>query len=244
MTIVRSDSSFDTLIWQNTNTVSLPQQIFKLSSTTAHVSQITGINLPFSISKIELKFTPCGYIRNLCSYSDTIPNILMKTAFENRDIVIDFQRKSVLCVCTNQEQNAVRSEQYNQINSTVDGTSRYIVESLPSSFYVTPPSLIMMSTSQTTPYSTTQSLLILFNRKIEVFIRDDSTLFTMSGSDGSTTLLKATFCTLLSSQISIPNSFLNLSPATTYTIHLARARLFQFDGHVPCLDTTISFSTA
>ena len=244
MTIVRSDSSFDTLIWQNTNTVSLPQQIFKLSSTTAHVYQITGINLPFSISKIELKFTPCGYIRNLCSYSDTIPNIVMKTAFENRDIVIDFQRKSVLCVCTNQEQNAVRSEQYNQMNSTVDGTSRYIVESLPSSFYVTPPSLIMMSTSQTTPYSTTQSLLILFNRKIEVFIRDDSTLFTMSGSDGSTTLLKANFCTLLSSQISIPNSFLNLSPATTYTIHLARARLFQFDGHVPCLDTTISFSTA
>ena len=244
MTIVRSDSLFDTLTWQNTNTASLPQQTFKLSSTTAPVSQITGINLPFSISKIKLQFTPCGYIRNLCSYSDTIPNVVMKNTFENRDIVIDFQRKSVLCVCTNQEQNAVKSEQYNQINSTVDGTSRYIVESLPSSFYVTPPSLIMMSTSQTTPYSTTQSLLILFNRKIEVFIRDDSTLFTMSGSDGSTTLLKANFCTLLSSQISIPNSFLNLSPATTYTIHLARARLFQFDGHVPCLDTTISFSTA
>lgn len=243
MTIVRSDSSFDTLIWQNTNTASLPQQVFKLSNTTATVSQITGINLPFSISKIELKFTPCGYIRNICSYSDTIPNIIMKSTFENRDTVIDFQTKSVLCVCTNQEQNTVKSEQYNQINSTLDGMSRYIVNSLSSSFYVTPPSLIMMSTSQTAPYSTTQSLLILFNRRIEVFIRDDSTLFTMSGSDGSTTLLKARFCTLLSSQIAIPNSFLNLSPATTYTIHLARARLFQFDGHVPCLDTTISFST-
>lgn len=243
MTIVRSDSSVDTLIWQNTNTGSL-RQIFKLSSTTTPVSQITGINLPFSISKIELKFTPCGYIRNLCSYSDTIPRVVMKNAFENRDIVIDFQRNSVLSICTNEEQNAVKSEQYYQINSIVDGTFRYIVESLPSSFYVTPPSLIMMSTSQTTPYSTTQSLLILFNRKIEVFIRDDSTLFTMSGSDGSTTLLKANFCTLLSSQISIPNSFLNLSPATSYTIHLARARLFQFEGHVPCLDTTISFSTA
>uniref|UniRef100_A0A6C0J049 Uncharacterized protein n=1 Tax=viral metagenome TaxID=1070528 RepID=A0A6C0J049_9ZZZZ len=244
MTIICSDSSFDTLIWQNTNTGSLPRQIFKLSSPTTPVSQITGINLPFSISKIELKFTPCGYIRNICSYSDTIPGVIIKNAFENRDIVIDFQRKSVLSVCTNQEQNAVNSEQYYQTNSKVDGTFRYIVETLPSSFYVTPPSLIMMSTSQSTPYSTTQSLLILFNRKIEVFIRDDSTLFTMSGSDGSTTLLKANFCTLLSSQISIPNSFLNLAPSTTYTIHLARARLFQFDGHVPCLETTISFSTA
>ena len=150
----------------------------------------------------------------------------------------------MLSVCTNQEQNTVKTEQYIQTNFAGDGTFRYIVASSPSSFYVTPPSLIMMSTSQTTQYSTQQSLLILFNRRIEVFIRDDSTLFTMSGSDGSTALLKASFCTLLSSQISIPNSFLNLSPATTYTIHLARARLFQFEGHVPCLETTISFSTA
>ena len=244
MTITRSDSSFDTLIWQNTNTGTLPKQIFKLNNTIAPISQITGINLPFSILKIEIKFTPCGYIRNLCSYSDTIPKIVIKNAFENRDNVIDFQRKSVLSVCTNQEQNAVQSEQYNQINSLGDGTFRYIVASSPSSFYVTPPSLIMMRTSQSIPYSTSQSLLILFNRRIEVFIRDDSTLFTMSGSDGSTAHIKANFCTLLSSQISIPNSFLNLSPATTYTIHLARARLFQFEGHVPCLDTTISFSTA
>ena len=245
MTIIRSDSSFDTLIWQNTNTGSLPQQIFTLNGiATEPISQITGINLPFLISKIELKFTPCGYIRNLCSYSEEIPRVVINDACENRDVVIDFQKKLVLSVCTNKEQNTVTSEQYNQINSKVDGTFRYIVESLPSSFYVTPPSLIMMSTSQTTPYSTSQSLLILFNRKIEVFIRDDSTLFTMSGSDGSTTLIKAKFCTLLSSQISIPNSFLNLSPATTYTIHLTRARLFQFEGHVPCLDTNISFSTA
>ena len=244
MTITRSDSSFDTLIWQNTNTGTLPQQIFKLNTTIAPISQITGINLPFSISIIEIKFTPCGYIRNLCSYSDIIPKIVIENAFENRDNVIDFQRKSVLSVCTNQEQNAVKSEQYNRINSLRDGTFRYIVASSPSSFYVTPPSLIMMSTSQITPYSTLQSLLIIFNRRIEVFIRDDSTLFTMSGSDGSTAHIKANFCTLLSSQISIPNSFLNLSPATTYTIHLARARLFQFEGHVPCLDTTISFSTA
>lgn len=243
MTITRSDSSFDTLIWHNTNTGSLPQQIFKLNTTIVPISKIRGVNLPFSISNIEIKFTSCGYIRNLCSYSDTIPKIVIKNAFENRDNVIDFQRKSVLSVCTNQEQNAVKSEQYNQINSLADGTFRYIVESLPSSFYVTPPSLIMMRTSQNTPYSTLQSLLILFNRKIEVFKRDDSTLFTMSGSDGSTTLLKANFSTLLSSQISIPNSFLNLSSATTYTIHLARTRLFQFEGHVPCLDTTISFST-
>lgn len=244
MTVTRSDASSDTLTWHNTNTGTLPQQIFKLNTPVAPIYQITGINLPFSIPKIEMKFTPCGYVRNLCFYSDTIPTIIIKSAFENRDNIIDFQSKSVLSICTNQEQNTVKSEQYKQSNFTVDGTFRYIVASLPSSFYVTPPSLIMMSTSQNTPYSTLQSLLILFNRKIEMFIRDDSTLFTMSGSDGSTTLLKANFCTLLSSQISIPNSFLNMSPATTYTIHLARARLFQFDGHVPCLDTTISFVTA
>ena len=146
-------------------------------------------------------------------------------------------------MCTNQELNTVRTEQYTQTNFQVDGTFKHIVHSLPSSFYVTPPSLIMMSTSQNTAYSLSQSILILFNRRIEVFLRDDSTLFTMSGSDGSTTLIKANFCTLLSSQISIPNTFLNLSPATTYTVHLARARLFQFDGHVPCLEGTISFTT-
>ncbi len=245
MTVTRSAMApSDTLTWYNTNTGILPQQIFKLNTHIAHISHIEGINLPFSISNIEMKFTPCGYIRNLCFYSDTIPAIVINSALENKDNVIDFQSKSVQSICTNQEQNIVKSEQYNQTNLTSDGTFRYIVTSLPSSFYVTPPSLIMMRTSQDTPYSTLQSLLIIFNRKIKPFTRNDSTLFTMSGSDGSTTLLQGNFCTLLSSQISIPNSFLNLSPETTYTIHLARARLFQFEGNVPCLDTTISFSTA
>ncbi len=244
MTVINTDTLVDTLTWANTGTGTLPEQIFKLNNHTNPISHITGINLPFSISYISMKFTSCGYIKNVCCYTDTVPNIVIKDGFENRDNVIDFQRQTVSSICTNQEENTVKTEHYNQTNVASDGTFRYIVNSVPSSFYVTPPSLIMMNTSQTTPYSILQSLLILFNRRIEVFLRDDSTLFTMSGSDGSTTLLRASFCTLLSSQISIPNSFLNLSPATTYTIHLARARLFQFEGHVPCLETSISFSTA
>jgi hypothetical protein len=244
MTVILSDSSLPhTLMWYNTNTETLPVQEFKLNTTVTSVYCITGINLPFSIPKIEIKFNTCGFIRNLCTYSDNIPEIIIKSTFENRDNVIDFQKKTVLSLCTNQELNTVKTEQYNQTNFQVDGTFNHIVHSSPSSFYVTPPSLIMMSTSQNTAYSLSQSILILFNRRIEVFLRDDSTLFTMSGSDGSTTLIKANFCTLLSSQISIPNIFLNLSPATTYTVHLARARLFQFDGHVPCLEGTISFTT-
>lgn len=243
MTVILSDSSSHTLTWSNTNTETLPVQEFQLNTTVTSIYCITGTNLPFYIPKIEIKFNTCGFIRNLCTYSDSIPEIIIKSTFENRDNVIDFQKKSVLSLCTNQELNTVKTEQYTQTNFQVDGTFNHIVHSLPSSFYVTPPSLIMMSTSQNTAYSLSQSILILFNRRIEVFLRDDSTLFTMSGSDGSTTFIKANFCTLLSSQISIPNTFLNLSPATTYTVHLARARLFQFDGHVPCLEGTISFTT-
>ena len=245
MTVSRSDSSSDTLTWFNKNTETLPLQIFELTTNTTFtsISHITGTNLPFSISKLEMQFNTCGLIKNFCIYSDNIPKIIIKSTFENRDNVIDFQKKSVLSLCTNQELDTVKIEQYNQTNFQADGTYNHIVHSLPSSFYVTPPSLIMMSTSQNTAYSLSQSLLILLNRRIEVFLRGDSTLFTMSGSDGSITFIKANFCTLLSSQISIPNSFLNLSPATTYTVHLARARLFQFDGHVPCLEGTISFTT-
>ena len=248
MTVVYVDTEVGVLTWSNTNTGTLPEQKFKLQASniqtvTKSVSRIVELNLPFSISSISIQFTNCGFIKNICTYRSSIPDIIISSGARNRDNIIDFQIKSVLSTCTNQEQNTVKTEHYHQINTSSDGTFHWIHPSVTSSFYVTPPSLIMMSTSQSTPYSTSQSLLILFNRRIEVFLRDESILFTISGSDGSTTSIQAKFCTLLSSQISIPNVYLNLSSETNYTIHLARARLFQFEGHVPCLETTIAFST-
>lgn len=230
--------------WTNTAEGVMPMQLFKLDAPLGlNISFVSGLSLPFSISVVNMQFTPCGYLRNICNYSDVIPDVVIQTSRSNRDTVIDFQLKSAVATCTNQEQNTVKSEHYTQSNSTTNGTMDWIVHSVMSSIYVTPPSLIMMSTSQNTPYSINQSLLILFNRRIEVFLRDESELFSISGTDGSTMIIRAKHCTLLSSQISIPNSFLELSPATTYTIHIARARLFQYEGHVPCIERSIQFST-
>lgn len=244
MTVLHNDATFSTLTWSNTASGTLPDQRFKLQSDTKPIASILGLTLPHSIPSIELKFTKCGYIKNICVYRHTIPDVVIETGMRNRDTVIDFQTKSTPAICTNEEQSMVKTEHYQQTNMAYDGTFRWIMESVMSSFYVTPPSLIMMSTSQSTPYSTSQSLLILFNRRIEVFLRDDSTLFTITGSDASTMSIKARFCTLLSSQISIQNTFLSLSPGTMYTIHIAKARLFQFEGHVPCLESNIFFHTA
>ena len=243
MTVSHLDTTTTILTWSNTGSGTLPEQIFRLVDPIKPVYSILGLSLPFSILSIEMKFTKGGYVKNLCIYRDSIPSVVITDSIKNRDAVIDFQIKSATSICTNQELNTVKTEHYDQVNIASDGTFRWIVPSVPSSFYVTPPSLIMMATSQIAPYSTSQSLLILFNRRIEVFLKDDSTLFTINGSNGSTSLIKARACTLLSSQISVPNSFLNLSPATSYMIHLSRARLFQFEGHVPCLESSISFST-
>jgi hypothetical protein len=249
MTVSLMDTTVRKLTWLNTETSTaqnLPEQRFRLQQHYTFVSNVTrilGIDLPLSVSYVFLKFSQCGFIKNLCTYKNSIPNVVIEKGRKNRDTVIDFEIKSIVSLCTNEEQDTVRTEHYNQFNIAGDGTIRWIDKMVTSSFYVTPPSLIMMSTSQNTPYSVRQSLLILFNRRIEVFLRDESVMFTMTGDDNSTVYIKAKFCTLLSSQISIQNSFLNLSPSTNYTIHLAKARLFQFDGHVPCLEKSISFST-
>ncbi len=234
------------LTWENTNPTSQQaNQSFQLTSLYSSDSiQIASINLPFSISMIKMKFASAGFIRNLCTYDSMIPAVVIDTGRKNRDCVIDFQRKLITSTCTNQELNIVKTEHYTQTNFSASAeTNEFVESSVQSSFYVTPPSLIMMSTSQDAPYSTNQSILLLFNRRIETFPKDDSTLFTISGDDGTVTLVKARNVTLLSSQISISNTFLSLSPATNYNINLSAGRLFQTNGRVPNIEGNISFST-
>ena len=235
------------LIWENTDPTSQQaNQSFQLTSSHSSDSvRISSTNLPFSISMMKMKFVSTGFIRNLCTYDSKIPAVVIHTGSNNRDCVIDFQRKFITSTCTNQELNIVKTEHYTQTNLSASAamTNDFVQSSVQSSFYVTPPSLIMMSTSQDAPYSTNQSILLLFNRRIETFPKDDSTLFTISGDDGTTTLVKARNVTLLSSQISISNSFLSLSPATNYTINLSAGRLFQVNGRVPNIEGNISFST-
>jgi len=228
------------LTWQNLNN----SQRYSLSHNEQSplvVSEISTCNLPSSVS-LKLIFVSTGYIRNLCNYSSSIPAVVIETGRKNHDSVIDFQRKIVEAVCTNQELGIVKAEHYTQTNTSP--TNNNVIDPfVQSSFYVTPPSLILLATSQSAPYSTNQSILLLFNRKIETFPKDDSTLFTISGTDGSITLIKARNVTLLSSQISIANQHLSLLPSTTYNINLAAGKLLHVNGRVPNLEGNVSFST-
>lgn len=235
--------------WKNVNSDTSPLQTFRPdNASNIRVTQIRGLSIPSSIQKISIVFNSAGYIRNVCNYKQSIPIQVIKHGTKNYDSVLDFQFKDVECTCTNQEQNTISTEQYTQTNYSLEttqtwATQTWLESSTYSSFYVTPPSLVMMSTSQSTPYSITQSLLILFNRRVEVFSRDESTVFTITGNDNSVFFVQAQMCTLLSSQIHIPNSHLRLSQSTSYSIHVAAGRLFHFEGHVPCLEGTIHFTT-
>ena len=231
-------SSTGDITWTNDDTGSLPQQSF--TTAVVDLPDITGLSLSSHIPATLLS-SQCGSIRNVCTYTTTIPLTTIAYSAEQRDSVVDFAPKTVLFTCTNDEQTTIRSEQYVQ---GVLPRSPAIREFTNSSFYVTPPSLVLLSTNQTTPYSLAQSILLLFNRRIELFEKDSSTLFTISSADNSEQfLIRAHSVSLLSSQISIPNSALSLSPDTQYKIHLAAGRLFNFDGHVPCVEATIEFST-
>ena len=218
------------------------RQVFRTSASTLP-AVITGLNLGSDVSGLRLQFHSAGSIRGICTYNHRIPATVIRRGAANHDSVIDFATKTVTAQCLNEEQSLIRSNRYVQSSSTVSGQAAWLESESVSSFYVTPASLILLSTSQETPYSLTQSLLLLFNRRIQVFELDDTTLFTISGSDNTIMTIPAKNCTLLSSQISIPNAALSLSVSTTYTIHLDAGRLVQFEGQVPCLQANVTFTT-
>ena len=220
-------------------------QTFVLASggTLGAGGSLVATTLPHDVRRFFLAFESAGAVRNVCLYSEKIPLAVVSEAHRNRDSVIDFGRRQVVAVCTNVESVAVKSESYAHHARVVsDAGARWMEPQSHSSFFVTPPSLVLLKTSQDAPYSVGQSLLLIFNRRIEVFIKSEETLFTLTSVHG-TAEIPASRCSLLSSQIHVSSQHLDLRAGTEYAIHLAAGRLFQFNGRVPCLEGTVFFST-
>ena len=220
-------------------------QTFVLASggTLGAGGSLVATTLPHDVRRFFLAFESAGAVRNVCLYSEKIPLAVVSEAHRNHDSVIDFGRRQVVAVCTNVESVAVKSESYAHHARVVsDAGARWMEPKSHSSFFVTPPSLVLLKTSQDAPYSVGQSLLLIFNRRIEVFIKNEETLFTLTSVHG-TAEIPASRCSLLSSQIHVSSQHLDLRAGTEYAIHLAAGRLFQFNGRVPCLEGTVFFRT-
>jgi hypothetical protein len=226
----------------NRSSTSVPVQEFFTSD--SFVSQISSIETtpPSSILNAELVFNSTGYFRCLVMYSDKMTDSHISNAYLNKDSVISFFHKHVNVQATGEELNSAVSETYNQLANVPDANSAWVTNLTTSSIFVTPPSLVLLDVSQSTPYGLNQSVTLNFNRRIEVFIRDDSTLFTMNSVHGSQ-IIRADVCTLTSYQITISNFALALQANTTYTLTLDAGRLYQFSGHVPCLAGSVTFTT-
>lgn len=208
------------------------------------VSQISSIETTPSsvILNAELIFNSAGYFRCLVMYSEKMTDSHISNAYLNKDSVISFFHKHVNVQATGEELNNTVSETYNQLANVLDANSAWVMNFTSSSLFVTPPSLVLLNTSQSTPYGLNQSVTLNFNRRIEVFIRNDSTLFTLNSVHGSQ-IIRADVCTLKSYQITISNFALALQANTTYTLALDAGRLYQFNGHVPCLAGSVTFTT-
>jgi hypothetical protein len=226
----------------NRSSTNVPVQDFFTSD--SFVSQISGIETtpPSVILNAELIFNSAGYFRCLVMYNDKMTDSHISNAYLNRDSVISFFHKHVNVQATGEELNSSVSETYNQLANVPDANSAWVTNLTTSSIFVTPPSLVLLDVSQSTPYGLNQSVTLNFNRRIEVFIRDDSTLFTMNSVHGSQ-IIRADVCTLTSYKISISNFALALQANTTYTLTLDAGRLYQFSGHVPCLAGSVTFTT-
>jgi hypothetical protein len=241
ITLVKLISSSGTMTF-NPSSTSVPVQLFFTSD--SFVSQISSIETtpPSVIINAELLFNSSGYFRCLVMYSEKMTDSHISNAYLNKDSVISFFHKQVNVQTTGQELKNAVSETYSQLANVSAANSAWLTNFTTSSIFVTPPSLVLLDVSQSTPYGLNQSITLNFNRRIEVFIRDDSTLFTMNSVHGSK-MIRADVCTLQSYQITISNFALALQANTTYTLTLDAGRLYQFNGHVPCLAGSVTFTT-
>lgn len=242
ITQVKLISLAGTVTFNRSSTTSVPVQDFFTSD--SFVSEISSVEItpPSAILNAELIFNSAGYFRCLVMYSDKMTDSHISNAYLNKDSVISFFHKHVEVLATGQELTSSVSETYDQLANISDANSAWITDITTSSIFVTPPSLVLLDVSQSTPYGLNQSVTLNFNRRIEVFIRDDSTLFTVTSVHGSQNI-RADVCTLKSYQITISNSALSLEANTTYTITLDAGRLNQFTGRVPCLAGSVTFTT-
>lgn len=224
----------DTTHYSSTDTGSFPATL---------TSSAFGLTEP--LHNIHFDFASAGRLRALCTYNTTLPRTLITHATLNHDSVNNFERQQVGVTATHEEQSIIHTEIYQQVASANGSQQSWLRPSTTVVTFVTPPSLVLLRTSQDTPYLTTQPILLVFNRRIETFATDSSTLFDLTNDDTNiTTPIPAQACTLLTSQISIANAALVLAPNTSYSISLAPGRLVAFAGQVPCLGAIVSFSTS
>ena len=107
---------------------------------------------------------------------------------------------------------------------------------------MTPPSLVLTEASKEI-YNPTETVVLVFNRRINSLPSDSLPLFVVTNTTTNTQVdVLAQDVILLSSEIALPN--LVLVANATYIVNLAEARLSAFVGQVPCLRASISFATS
>jgi hypothetical protein len=196
-----------------------------------------------AVHDVQLVFNPAGHFRCLMMYGERMTDSHITSAFLNMDSAISFSHAQVAVQATGDELDATVCEIYDQVATTDAPNASWLAPTSTSSLFVSPPSLVLLRTSQSTPYGLGQSVILIFNRRVEVFTRDESTLFTLAGG-GKSHPIRADLCTLLTFQITISNAGLGtLQPGTSYAIELEEGRLRQFSGSVPCLAGSVSFTT-
>ena len=196
-----------------------------------------------AVHDVQLVFNPAGHFRCLMMYGERMTEYHITSAFLNMDSAISFSHAQVAVQATGDELDATVCEIYDQVATTDAPNASWLAPTSTSSLFVSPPSLVLLRTSQSTPYGLGQSVILIFNRRVEVFTRDESALFTLAGG-GESHPIRADLCTLLTFQITISNAGLGtLQPGTSYAIELEEGRLRQFSGSVPCLAGSVSFTT-
>ena len=221
--------------------VSGSEQFFESSDIV--INQVSQIQTVPDVNpyQIQIVFNPTGFLRCFIMYTEKMTNSHLHSAYNDKDRITSFEHRSVNIQATSTELNSVIMDTCTQNATTLKQTS-WLRQETKSSFFITPPSLVLLGTSQNTPYGLNQSITLEFNRRIEVFPKNVDTLFVIDSVHGVQNI-RAEVCVLLSYQITIPNYALSLQPNTTYTVSLQEGKLFHSAGQVPCLSGQTTFVT-
>lgn len=203
---------------------------------------------------VRISFASAGLVRSACFYREQLPVPTLTLLCETEDCVPNFGTRTVEASCTNDAQATVRGDVYTQTNSVSEGQdlpqwvldAHWLRKEVQSSFFVTPPSLVLLRLGQESPYSVFQSIDLEFNRGIEIFPKNDTTLLVLrnlSDPDVDEILIPTAATTLFVSSLNIPNFAFELELASLYELELLEGVIYQAAGHVPNVGAKFTFFT-
>lgn len=199
-------------------------------------------------SEAVLHFGSAGHVRSLMMYTDTLTSAHIARASSDFDAVIGFARVPVVIRGPVVEQEVAVSDVFDIVASYVDGGDEtrpaWMSAATPTSAYVTPASLLMLGIlGGAGSVDPLLDLVVMFNVQIEDFSTSASAAdaFEIRGSDGSASSVPASACRLASTRIILTG--LGLVNEVTYTLSLSAGRFFNVHGRVPCVASSVVFTT-